>query len=147
MTRSVRLGQAREERGELGCGLDHLLEVVEQEEQLPLGDVGGEAVLGAERLGDRLGDEGVDRAGRRARPRRRLPCTRARASSAASSASRVLPVPPGPVSVTRRAPSLDPREQRPRASSASLPTKELAGRGRFVFEIVLSGGKLPSPSW
>ena len=32
-------------------------------------------------------------------------------------------------------------------SSCSLPTKELAGRGRFVFEIVLSGGKEPLPSW
>ena len=29
------------------------------------------------------------------------------------------------------------------ASSALRPTKELAGRGRFVFEIVLSGGKAP----
>ena len=57
MTRSVRLGQACEERRELGRRLDHLLEVVEQEEHLALGDVLGEAVLRAERLRDRLGDE------------------------------------------------------------------------------------------
>ena len=64
---------------------------------------------------------------------------------AASSASRVLPVPPGPVRVTRRAPpSILARTS---SSSVSLPTKELAGRGRFVFEIVLSGGNEPSPSW
>ena len=32
-------------------------------------------------------------------------------------------------------------------SSCSRPTNELAGRGRFVFEIVLSGGKLGLTSW
>ena len=32
----------------LGRRVDHLLEVVEQEQQLPLADVLGEAVLGAE---------------------------------------------------------------------------------------------------
>ena len=40
---------------------------------------------------------------------------------------------------------------RSRASSSSrsraLPTKEEAGRGRFVFEIVFSGGKRSLPSW
>ena len=66
---------------------------------------------------------------------------RERASAAASSASRVLPEPPGPVSVTRRAPSSSEREHVVRAR-APVPTNELAGRGRFVFEIVLSGGKL-----
>ena len=56
-----------------------------------------------------------------------------------------LPEPPGPVSVRRRAPpSIRARTS---SSSRSRPTKELAGRGRFVFEIVLSGGKLSSPSW
>ncbi len=65
--------------------------------------------------------------------------------AAASIASRVLPEPPGPVSVTSRA----PRSIRASTSSSSRsrPTNELAGRGRFVFEIVFSGGKEPSPSW
>ncbi len=64
---------------------------------------------------------------------------------AASMARRVFPVPPGPVRVTSRAP---PSIRESTAStSASLPTNELAGRGRFVFEIVFSGGKEPSPSW
>ena len=48
------LGAALEQRRELGRRLDHLLQVVEQEEQLALADVLGEPVLGAERLGDRL---------------------------------------------------------------------------------------------
>ena len=48
------VGAGAEQRRELGRRLDHLLEVVEQEEQLALADVLGEAVLGAERLGDRL---------------------------------------------------------------------------------------------
>ena len=45
VTRSARLGQACSERRELGRGLDHLLQVVEEEEHLPLADVLGEAVL------------------------------------------------------------------------------------------------------
>ena len=57
MTSSVEVGARRRERDELGRGLDHLLEVVEEEQQLPLADVLGEAVPGAERLRDRLGDE------------------------------------------------------------------------------------------
>jgi hypothetical protein len=64
--------------------------------------------------------------------------------AAASSARRVFPDPPGPVRVSRRTLweiSLTS------FSSRSLPTKEEAGRGRFVFEIVLRGGKRSSPSW
>ena len=57
MTSRARLGQACEERRELGRRLDHLLQVVEEEQHLALADVLGEAVLGAERLGDRLRDE------------------------------------------------------------------------------------------
>jgi hypothetical protein len=33
------------------------------------------------------------------------------------------------------------------STSLRRPTNELAGRGRFVFEIVLSGGNRSSPSW
>jgi hypothetical protein len=65
--------------------------------------------------------------------------------AAASRPSRVLPEPPGPVRVTSRAPSS--MRSSTSCSSRSLPTKELAGRGRFVFEIVLSGGNCPWPSW
>jgi hypothetical protein len=52
------IGAGREESGKLWSRLDHVLQVVEQEEHLPLGDVLGEPVLGAERLGDLLGHEG-----------------------------------------------------------------------------------------
>ena len=47
-----------EQRSELRSGLHHLLEVVQQQEQLALADVLGQAVLGPQRLGDGLGDEG-----------------------------------------------------------------------------------------
>ena len=57
MTSSFRFGQASSSWRELRRRLDHLLEVVEQEQQLALADVLGEAVLGAERLRDRLGHE------------------------------------------------------------------------------------------
>jgi hypothetical protein len=53
-------GEARaalEESRKLWSGLDHLLQVVEEEEHLPLADVLGETVLGAQGLGDRLGHE------------------------------------------------------------------------------------------
>src|SRR5438046_1588823 len=66
-------------------------------------------------------------------------------SPAASRASRVFPEPPGPVSVRRRVPfrscSTTSSISRPR------PTNELAGRGRFVFEIVFNGGNESLPTW
>ena len=79
-----------------------------------------------------------------ARPTQKTPAVKAGTSSeAASTASRVLPEPPGPERVTRRVPF----RSRPTSSSRSrsLPTKEEAGRGRFVFEIVFSGGKRSLP--
>ena len=51
------MGQALEQLRELGRGLDNLLEVVEQQQQLALGDVLGEPVLRPQRLRDRLGHE------------------------------------------------------------------------------------------
>ena len=51
------VGTGSKQRAELRSRVDHLLEVVEQEQQLPLADVLGEPVLGAQRLGDRLRDE------------------------------------------------------------------------------------------
>ena len=83
-----------------------------------------------------------DPGARRARPRRRPPCTRARASEAASIASRVLPVPPGPGQSDESRPA-STREST--SASSALAADEGARRmGRFVFEIVLSGGKRPS---
>ncbi len=57
-----------------------------------------------------------------------------------------MPEPPGPVRVRSRAPSSIAREHLAELF-ALVPTKELAGRGRFVFEIVFSGGKDSTPSW
>jgi hypothetical protein len=81
-----------------------------------------------------------------ASPTQKTPALKSGTSSeATSSARRVLPDPPAPESVRRR----EPFRTRPSSSffSRSLPTKEEAGRGRFVFEIVFSGGKRSLPSW
>ena len=66
-------------------------------------------------------------------------------SAPASIASRVLPDPPDPVRVSNRAPFVNCASTA--CTSRVLPTKELAGCGRFVFEIVFSGGNDASPSW
>ena len=124
---------------ELGRGLDDLLEVVEQEQQLALADVLGEAVLGAERLRDRLGRRAPGRAAR-TEPTQKTPALNAGTSSAAASiASRVLPEPPGPVSVTQPRTVREHRDAARRAPARGRRTSD-AGRGRFVFEIVFSGG-------
>ena len=57
MQNSVRFGHACTSPDKRGRGLDHLLQVVEEEEHLPIGDVLGETVLRAERLRDLLRDE------------------------------------------------------------------------------------------
>ena len=67
-------------------------------------------------------------------------------SAAASTASRVFPEPPGPVRVTSRMP-FDEEVDQLRPLAFALPTNDETGRGRFVFEIVFSGGKSLSPSW
>ena len=46
-----------DEQGEVGCDFDDLLQVVEQEQQLPLADVVDKAVLRPEGLPDRLEDK------------------------------------------------------------------------------------------
>ena len=139
------VGAGLKERGELGRRLDHLLQVVEEEQHLALADVLGEAVLGAERLGDRLRDErGVAQGGE---PDPEDACL-VLGDECGSRLEREpgLARAPGPGQRDESSSLLDQGEDRLRAR-ASLPTKELAGRGRFVFEIVLSGGKLSSPSW
>ena len=134
-----------DEVGERRRRLDHLLEVVEDEEHLALADVVGEAVLRAERLGDLVGDE------RRVADRRQLDPERAglvvadelgggldrqaRLARAAGAGERDEPRAVSRISATIS------------ATSRSRPTNELAGRGRFVFEIVFSGGKRSEPSW
>ena len=53
----LQVGAGLEQLRELGRRLDHLLEVVEQQQELALADVLGEAVLRPQRLRDRLGHE------------------------------------------------------------------------------------------
>ena len=130
---------------ELGRGVHHLLEVVEQEQHPALADVLGEAVLGAERLRDRLGDQR-----RIAQRRQRDPEDAGRevagtSSAAASIASRVLPVPPGPVSVTSRAPF---RAARRASSTLPLAADERGRRARQVrVRDRLQRREALSPSW
>ena len=135
-----------EQRGELGRGLDHLLEVVEHEQQLALADVRGEPVL---------------RRRASARPSRRRAAGRGAAPSRTQNTPAVnspdelggrLDREPRLARAARAGQRDQPRAVRGRArptsaTSRSRPTNELAGRGRFVFEIVFSGGKSPSPSW
>ena len=54
---SVRFGQPSSNSRDITCRVDHLLEVVDQQQQLTFADVLGDTVLGAQRLGDRLGHE------------------------------------------------------------------------------------------
>ena len=65
-------------------------------------------------------------------------------SAAASTESRVFPAPPGPVRVTNREGRTSAATS---AISASRPTSDDTGRGRFVFEIVFNGGNRSDPSW
>ena len=134
-----------DKRGEIRSRIDDLLQVVENKQKLSVTDVLSEGppwapiarpIVSATSAESRTG----------ARPTQKTPALNSATNSpAASIARRVFPEPPGPVSVSRRAPL------RSRASTSStsrpLPTNEFAARGRFVFEIVLSGGKLPSPNW
>ena len=73
MTSRRRFGHASTRAASSGAALDHLLEVVEDEQHLALADVVGEAVLGAERL-PIVGEHERRVADRRqARPRTRRP--------------------------------------------------------------------------
>ena len=101
--REVRTGL--DEVGERRRRLDHLLEVVEDEEHLALADVLGEAVLARRASSRSRRRRATGRGSARARPRTCPALWSPTSSAAASIESRVLPEPPGPVSVTRRAPS------------------------------------------
>ena len=72
------------------------------------------------------------------------PGNASRSPAATSSASRVFPTPPGPVSVVKRASSSDARTA---AASSTRPTSRVAGRGRLDAWSERSGGKsVASPS-
>ena len=131
VTRTSRLGQALTSVGELGRRLHDLLEVVEEAEHRLVGDVLGEAVLRAERLRCGLEDELGVAQGRERHPPDPVRVGVGCAQPAACRASRVFPVPPGPVRVSRRASSAA-RSSTTSASSRSLPRKGVAGTGRFV---------------
>ena len=140
----AKVGAGPKQRGEQRRPVNDLLEVVQQEQQLALADMRSELLLGAQRLCHRLKDEGgISKSGETdpenavsvfgdELPRRleREPCL-ARAAR--------------PDSVTNLAPFRS--SETTSATSRPLPTKELAGRGRLVFEIVFSGGKRTCPSW
>ena len=125
-----------EQVGDDRRGLDHLLEVVEDEQHVPLGQPLDElvarrlrppsptrpnvvAILDATRPGSRTGSSGHEP----------VPSAYSWATLAAScSDRRVLPVPPGPVSVSRRVVA---SSSAPPASSASRPTKLVSCVGRL----------------
>ena len=105
---SAAAGQAPQQRvGQLGAGVDQVLAVVEHQQQLPgsraAASVGQRARPALSRRPSAAAVRSATSASpapRPARPARRRPRTGRRA--AASSASRVLPTPPGPVRVSSR---------------------------------------------
>ena len=104
--------------------VDDLLEVVQQQQQLALSDVRGELVLGAQRLCDRLQDEGGVSERGQTDPENAVPVLGDQLA-ADSIASRVLPAPPGPDSVTNLAPSRS--SETTSATSRPRPTNESPG--------------------
>ena len=99
---------------QVAAGLGHVLGVVEDQEQRGVGqggcDVERRWAAPRRRAAGRASRPRPARPGRRPRPRRGPPTTASTWSSSASaavtsSASRVLPTPPGPVSVTTRWPA------------------------------------------
>ena len=120
VTRNGRVGQVVEQRHDIGGGRDHLLEAVEHDEVAPAG--AGDAELLAERHVGRVahpelpGDrrEHVRGVAHVLEHHERHPVERARRHCRATSiASRLLPIPPGPTSVTSRCvSSREPLEQR-----------------------------------
>jgi hypothetical protein len=135
-------GSFAQELAERGRRLDHLLEVVEQEQRALAAEVDDELV-GSDCRGDRRENAlGIASSGER---HHHTPCGNSSSSSAATwSTTRVLPLPPGPVSVTRR-------ERRTSSFSSSSsrrrPTSGVGWTGRLDWCRVCSGGNCPLPSW
>ena len=141
MQSRVRLGQAVEERRELRRRRDDLLEVVERSRSSSRSPMCSARPFLAPSVWAIVSETSAG-SRRASSPTQKTPALYSVTIEAAvSMARRVLPEPPGPVSVTRRAPPATRASTS--SSSRSRPTKELAGRGRLVFEIVFSGGKEP----
>ena len=129
VTRRRQLRRGSKQLGERGCRFEQVLEVVEEHEGLDASAKrGGELLLDAERLRDarleRVWSRGDAASGTQRTPSRNSVCT---SSAAACSASRVLPVPPVPVTVTRRA-SSGAEALVSSASSRSRPIERLGWR-------------------
>ena len=133
-----------DERGKPRCGVDHLLQVVEEQQELALADVLPEPVLGAEGLGDLVRHECRVADRREAdpeNPRLELRNERRRRLEREPGLARAT----GP---SQRQQSGAVLQQQSDLADLLLPTDERAGRPRQVrVEIVLSGGNSPSPSW
>ena len=156
VTSSFSCGASREQVGERGRRLDEVLEVVEDEAgaasrrgSAPRLSATGTAplslspsvcaIVGSTSAGSAIGASAT----------KNTPCGKSSTSSAAAwSPSRVLPVPPGPVSVSRRTSSRRSCSTTA-ATSRSRPISGVGWTGRFVgrFSSVRNGGNsLGSPS-
>ena len=151
----LHLGALVEQLGRHPGGRRDLLEVVEHQQDLPLAQALGQLL--ADRAGGRLPhpDRATDAPGagrrRRGRPTRRRTRRRRGTASTGRAAARmarlVLPVPPGPVSVSSRIAG-SPRQRSTASSSARRPTNAVVGIGRLAapWSMVVSGGKVDSRS-
>ena len=117
-----------EQRRERRCSIDHLLEVVEQQQQPTLTDVRGKFILGAERMRDRLDDKRRSAQCRQPDPedaglvvRDERPCRLQRQAR--------LTRPTGTGQRHQASATLDPGEQ---LSQLAVPTDERARRPRQV---------------
>ena len=136
-----------QEVGDVRRGVDDLLEVVQHQEQVFRPQRGGELLrrrpvgefAQVQGVGDRRDDE-VGIADRGEGDEDRAVGEAASNSAATSIARRVLPTPPGPVSVTRRTSGRRSRS-RTAATSRSRPTSGVSGRGRVLTRVAgLSDG-------
>ena len=153
MTTALMSGRRTKEVGNDRCGVDDLLEVVEDEQE-PLvaqpvrerfGDRAGRPLRDAEGAGDPRCDE--HRVADRLERDEEDPSGKSSAARAASwSDSLVLPVPPGPVSVSSR---VSARKRAASSSSASRPMKVVSCVGRLfgrASSVRRAGNSLGRPS-
>ena len=108
-----------------GARVEQVLEVVEEDEELPAAEEAGEVVRRSDRLRDLRTAGARGRRGPRAAPRTRRRAACPTSSAATWSARRVFPVPPGPVSVSSRVPF----ESSATSSSSSLLPPDERARG------------------
>ena len=141
-------GEARargDERGQLGRRVDDLLEVVERASSSSRSPMcSARPSRGADGSRDRLGHE--RRVAERGEADPEDAGAGSRGHERGADLDREARLPGAAGAGQRDEPRAAARSARaPPASSRSRPTKELAGRGRFVFAIVRSGGKSSSP--